>query len=102
MATILVRFDTKDKALTGSIDGKVLHDLTEVFLTRGSDSEFGCSLSSRTESEPDGMTRLVAAESVEGRPLVGVERQSVRFPEFVLAEARTKTEADIAQFFAAH
>lgn len=91
MAKIVASFDTKEKTLSCTIDGKAVSNIQEIVMYKGYEGEdFTMSLMTAAKDDESGMTRMeriVAAESTQGRELKNTGRELVsQFEEFYKTE----------------
>jgi len=106
MAKINVEFDTIEKTLSVSVDGKVVADVSEVYISRRYSEKDGysCSINTVKHNEDQGVMEifsLIARESEEGKSLRGSASESSEFDGFLKVEAKSKAVSDIEKFFGA-
>jgi hypothetical protein len=103
MAKINIAFDTKDKTMAVTMDGKSVANVVGAYLGTGYDDDCRCELMMAEKNEEDGyytMTRIVAAESGEGKKLAETAPDSKAAPGFKVAEVSAgQLEAEVAAYF---
>lgn len=103
MAKVAVSFDTNDKTLSVTIDGKAVADVYGVDIYRcfDTDSEYRCSIMSETKDPVHDMytqTRLYASKSTEAKLLSATASESKEHAEFIVVKDKTQFEKDVASF----
>ena len=84
MAKINVEFDTVEKTMSVSMDGKSVNDISEVFFIKSwnNDDEWTCSLGTMQENEGDDLkvyTRLIASD----KGLIEIPKVHAEIAEFL-------------------
>ena len=102
MATVTATFDTKEKTLVVTMDGKTVDNVHGVVLSKGySDENFYCELTTGVLNKDEDyytVQRLVASETPEGQKLSDAPESKV-VPGFKVAETTVPVEADVANYF---
>lgn len=110
MAKIVIEFDTVDKTMSASVDGKAVADVVEAYVSKrysmsgdGDDEvSYGCSITTMAEDEESDirtMTRLCASESLEGQRIIAAEGpQKSPVDGFVIVDKTSSLQKDIASF----
>ena len=79
MAKVMVEFDTVEKTMSATIDGKAVENCYEISFGKYGDDEFGCSIGIRTEDKSNKMMkneRIYASKSKEANSLSATKASS--------------------------
>lgn len=105
MAKISIQYDTKEKTLAVTMDGKAVDNVAGAYLGKGysydEPEDYRCELTMMTQNEDDDyytMTRIVASDTPAGQKL-GDAPESKEVPGFKVAESATQFDTDVADFF---
>lgn len=111
MAKVVITFDTQDKSLTATMDGKTVENLESASFYRGynydtskSTDEFRCNLTTVEKKEDDGVsmyTQISAKQSAEGREAIAQGAGTYALNDDFVAHKRPseKIVNDISEFF---
>ena len=102
---IVSKFNTVTKALTVTVDGKTVDNVSgyEAYRDYSDDDSFTCCLTTRVNDENNkctNLTRLCASESLEAKANKAIAFESKDLPGFMIVPSLTKTQVDIAKCFA--